>query len=63
MKVKALDGSNVPVILDLEEYDRQYGSRIYPVVPAHNIADYERGKEYKLSISTKIGIDGALNHP
>lgn len=63
MKVKAFDGSKIPVILELEEYDRQYGSRIYPVVPAHNLADYERGIEYKLSLSTRIATDGFLNRP
>lgn len=60
MKVKGTNDGLLPVVMELEEYDRQYGSRIYPVMPAHNLSDYERAQHYKLSLSSAIGEDGLL---
>jgi hypothetical protein len=40
--------------MEISDYDRIYGSRIYPVAPAHILSDYERGLEYKLSLESNI---------
>jgi valyl-tRNA synthetase len=50
----------VPVIFD-EYVDREFGTGVLKITPAHDLADYELGQKYKLETIDIFNDNGTLN--
>ncbi|MBI2596696.1 valine--tRNA ligase [Candidatus Daviesbacteria bacterium] len=55
-----LGPAKIKVVAD-EAVDRQFGTGVIKVTPAHSAADFEIGQRHNLEIRQVIGYDGRLN--
>ena len=61
IEVEGLIGKfRVKVIAD-ESVDREFGTGVVKITPAHDFDDYETGKRHNLEMKQVIGYDGKLN--
>ncbi len=53
-------GRKIPIIAD-EYVDKEFGSGVVKITPAHDFNDYEIGKRHKLNFINILNSDGTLN--
>ncbi len=56
-----LGKSKIKVIAD-ESVDKQFGTGVVKITPAHDFTDWETGQRHNLEIRQVINFDGTLNH-
>ncbi len=56
-----LDGREIPIIADALLVDRNLGTGVVKVTPAHDPNDYACGLRHKLPIINILNVDGTLN--
>ncbi len=55
-----LTGRKIPIIAD-EYVEREFGTGVVKITPAHDFNDYEIGKRHDLEFINLLNIDGTLN--
>jgi len=53
--------AKIKVIAD-DSVDKNFGTGVVKITPAHDFADFETGKRHNLPLKQVIGFDGKLNH-
>lgn len=56
-----LGKAKIKVIAD-EMVDKDFGTGVVKITPAHDFADFETGKRHHLEMRQVIGFDGKMNH-
>lgn len=49
----------IPIVADIR-VDKEFGTGVVKITPAHDLLDYEIGKDHKLNIINVIGQDGRM---
>lgn len=62
IEVEGLNGPfKIKVIAD-NYVDREFGTGVVKITPAHDKNDYDVGRRHNLEVRSVIGLDGKLNH-
>jgi len=59
--IHPLNGRRIPIVLDSELVDMNFGTGAVKITPAHDPNDYECGKRHNLEFITILTEDGAIN--
>jgi valyl-tRNA synthetase len=60
--IHPFNNRRIPIILDAELVDMEFGTGAVKITPAHDPNDYECGKRHDLEFITMLTPDGAINH-
>jgi valyl-tRNA synthetase len=56
-----LRNRRIPIVLDDELVDLEFGTGVVKVTPAHDFNDYETGKRHRLDEVNILNLDGTIN--
>ncbi|CAB9509855.1 Valine--tRNA ligase (Fragment) [Seminavis robusta] len=60
--VHPFNGRRIPIVLDAELVDMEFGTGAVKITPAHDPNDYECGKRHNLEFICILTEDGSINH-